>query len=176
MSTPTSHPQPVSARGIVLVLGGIAIAMAVAGAFLFVGYSERAKGDPQRLAVAPFDVMVEQPELSTARTQLARDLTRAFEESGTHSAVPQSEVARVWRARQTPFIAAIELARQTGAGLAIYGRVDSAGGDSVWVRAAVLDAHSTRGLFEVQTRATPETLGPAADSLAAQVLSKLRGG
>jgi hypothetical protein len=126
--------------------------------------------------VAPFDVMVERPGLAAARVGLAERLTRAFDASGSHTAVPQAAVAAQWRARATPFIAAIELARRTGAGLAVYGRVDSATGDSLWVRAAVLDSRSGRGLFEVQTLAGVGGLDHAADTLAAMMLRRLRQG
>lgn len=163
-------------RQIVLALLGIAVGMAVAGALLFFRYATANVPDPGRLAVAPFDVMVERPGLSGARVGLAEDLTRAFAASGSHTAVPQAEVARVWRARATPFIAAIELARQTGAGLAVYGRVDPGPGDSLWVRAAVLDSRSARGLFEVQTLAAADGLDAAADTLAVMLLGRLRGG
>ena len=162
-----------TSRQILLVLAAMAVGMAAAGALLFLRYTNRAAPDFRRLAVAPFDVMVERPEFTRARVSLAEDLTRALDSSGSVTAVPQTEVAEVWRARQTPFIAAIELARKTGAGLAIYGRVDPGTGDSVWVRAAVLDSHSTRGMFEVQTLAAPDGLGRAADSVAAMIVRRL---
>jgi hypothetical protein len=107
---------------------------------------------------------------------LAQELTRAIGHSGTHSAVSQAEVAQVWKARPTPFIAAIELARKTGAGLAVYGRVDSGPADSVIVRAALIDSYSARGLFEVQVTAEPDSISSTADSLAARLLRRLRGG
>jgi hypothetical protein len=164
----------VTSRRILLTLAGIAVIMAAAGAALFYRYATRSAPDPRRLAVAPFDVMVEQPGLATARVGLAEGLTHAFQHSGTHTAVPQTEVARVWRASVTPFIAAIELARRSGAGLAVYGRVDPGPGDSLWIRAAVLDSHSARGLFEVETLAPPTGLDRAADTIAAMMLRRLR--
>jgi hypothetical protein len=171
----TARATP-SSRRLLLALSAIAIGMAIVGALLFLDYSEEATGDPARVAVAPFDVMVEGRELSDARVGLARELTRAISSSGTHSAVSQAEVAQVWRSRPTPFIAAIELARKTGAGLAVYGRVDSGPADSVIVRAAMIDSYSARGLFEVQLTAAPDSLPATADSLAARLLRRLRGG
>lgn len=163
-----------TSRQILFTLSGVAAVMAVVGAVLFVRYTNRAVPDPRRVAVAPFDIMVARPELATARVRLAESVTLAFAASGDLTAVPQAEVAQRWRASQTPFIAAIELARRTGAGLAVYGRVDSAPGDSVWVRAAVLDSHTTRGLFEVETLAAPDGLDQAADSVAAMMIRRLR--
>ena len=166
----------VTPRQVVLALAGVSVGMALAGGLLFYRYATRSVPDPNKVAVAPFDVMVERPALRDARVGLAERLTRAFEASGSHTAVPQSAVAAQWRARATPFIAAIELARRTNAGLAIYGRVDSAAADSVWVRAAVLDSRSGRGLFEVQALAATDGLDRAADSLAAMLLRRLREG
>ena len=166
----------VTPRHVVLVLVGVTVGMATAGALLFHRYATRSVPDPNRLAVAPFDVMVERPGLTTARVGLAERLTHAVEASGSHTAVPQAAVAARWRARSTPFIAAIELARRTGAGLAVYGRVDSAPGDSVWVRAAVLDSRSGRGLFEVQALVATAAVDRAADTIAVMILRRLRSG
>jgi hypothetical protein len=165
----------VTSRQLLFALTGVALGMAVFGAVLFAIYANRAAPDPRRLAVAPFDVMVERPELAAARVGVARALTAQFDSSGLVTAVPQAEVARFWRARETPFIAAIEVARRTGAGLAVYGRVDPADGDSVWVRVAVLDAYSTRGLFEVQALAPVdrEGLDRAVDSVAASIIRRV---
>jgi hypothetical protein len=163
-----------TSRQILLALAGVSVGMAFMGALLFLGYANRAVPDSRRVAVAPFDVMVERPDLSGARVGLAVAVTRALEASGSVTAVPQSQVAQVWRARATPFISAIELARRTGAGLAVYGRVDPWPGDSVWVRAAVLDSHSTRGLFEVEALTATDALDRAADSVAAMIVRRLR--
>lgn len=163
-----------TARRVLLALSAVAVGMALAGALLFVRYTDEVAPDPRRIAVAPFDVMVERPGLGAARVGLALALTRAFDASGSHTAVPQTEVARRWQARATPLIAAIELGRRTGATFAVYGRVDPGPGDSLLVRAALLNAPGASGLFEVQTIAPAEGLDRAADSIAALILRRLR--
>ncbi|HXF95320.1 MAG TPA: hypothetical protein VNI61_04390 [Gemmatimonadales bacterium] len=166
-------PGGPSPRQVLLVLSGLALAMAVAGALLFVDYTRRHTPDPRRIAVAPFDVTSERPDLAEARVGLARALTAALGASGSYTTVPQAEVARAWRAAATPLVAAIELARRAAAGLAVYGRVDAGPGDSVVLRAAVLDAYSARGLFEVALVAPADAWERAADSLAALVIGRL---
>ncbi|MGH7607455.1 MAG: hypothetical protein ACREME_08950, partial [Gemmatimonadales bacterium] len=83
--------------------------------------------------------------------------------------VPQRTIRERWQGAPRPEIAAVEVARRTRAGTAIYGRVDPASGDSVRVRLVVADAASSRVLFAVVRtwpRADPDGLARA---LAAQV-------
>ncbi|MGH7699304.1 MAG: hypothetical protein ACREMJ_02130, partial [Gemmatimonadales bacterium] len=172
---PVTPPADLSsARRVLLALSAVAVGMAIAGAVLFVRYTEEVAPDPGRIAVAPFDVMVERPGLGAARVRLALALTRAFDASGSHTAVPQAEVARRWQARATSLIAAIELGRRTGATFAVYGRVDPGPGDSLLVRAALLNAPDATGLFEVQTTVAADGLDRAADNIAAIILRRLR--
>ena len=62
------------------------------------------------------------------------------------AAIPQTVVAATWRSAPSPEISAVELARQTGAGLAVYARVDSLPGkpDSVRVSLLAIDATTTK--------------------------------
>lgn len=154
------------------LLAGCALAAAATGAVLFARYGARSAPDPRRVAVAPFDIFV--PSLDGWRVALAEALSARLDSTPPFSAVPQAVVARRWRARATPVIAAVELARQTGAGLAVYGRVDAAGADSLLVRVAVLDAIAARPLFEIDLRQLPGSLEAVADSLARAVLRVLR--
>jgi hypothetical protein len=87
------------------------------------------------------------------------------------AAVPQAIVAETWSSAPRPEISAVELARRTGAGIAIYARVDSLPGkpDSVRVSLLAIDATTTKVLFGVLLRwavADPEGL---ATSLAEHV-------
>jgi len=78
---------------------------------------------------------------------------------GGLAAVPQTVVAATWRSAPSPEISAVELARQAGAGVAVYARVDSLPGkpDSVRVSLLAIDATTTKVLFGVLLR------WPAAD-------------
>jgi hypothetical protein len=165
----------VSSRQILLSLSALAVGMAVAGAILFVRYGARAAGSPTRVAVTPFDLPDDASGLEAWRVGLATRLTDKLPASGDLSTVPQAQVAATWRATTSPIIAAVELARRTSAGLALYGRVERAPGDSLLLRAAVIDALKARGLFEVAVQlGPPADLERAADTLAALVAAGLR--
>ena len=70
------------------------------------------------------------------------------------AAVSQDVVRERWRGQSRPEVAAVELARQTSAGAAIYGRIDpiDAKPDSVRANVIVADASSSRVLFGVVIR------------------------
>jgi hypothetical protein len=148
--------------------------MAVIGAVLFFRYGAAAAGDPRRIAVAPFDIPDSAGAQLPWRVGLARGLTDRLGSLGRFVMVPQAEVANVWRARATPIIAALELARRTAAGVALYGRVEREDTDSLVLRAAVIDANTAVGVFEVAARVPPATtLDAAADTLATLLLARL---
>ena len=155
----------------IALLAGVALAVATGGAFLFVRYGARAAPDPRRVAVAPFEVFV--PGLERWRIGLVEALSRKLDATGVLQAVPQGIVAQRWQGRATPVIAAVELGRQTGAGLAVYGRLDPAGGDSVQVRAVVLDVAAARLLFEIALQDSVGDPDRLADSLAAKLVREL---
>ena len=129
----------------------------VGGAVSFVRYARSHAPNPRLVAVAPFDIFAK-PELDRWRVGLATALTERLD-SAPLAAVPQTVVAATWRSAPTPEIAAVELARQMGAGLAVYARVDSLPGttDSVRVSLVAIDATTTKILFGVLLR------WPAAD-------------
>jgi len=94
----------------------------VAGAVSFVGYARRHALDPRLASVAPFDIFV--PGLEAWRVRLAVDLTTQLDSVPPLSAVSQDVVRERWRGQSRSEIAALDLARRTSAGLAIYGRLD----------------------------------------------------
>lgn len=163
--------REITKRRIALALGALALAGTAGGGYLFVRYAARAAPDPQRVVVAPFDVFA--PGRERWRVELAMALTDALGRSGRLSAVPQAVVAERWRAKPTPAIAAVELARRTGAGLAVFGRLDAAGGDSIAAQVAVADAVAARLLFQVTLRGAPAGPRELADSLAARIVPRL---
>jgi len=172
---PTSTRGNVSSRQILVTLSALAVGMAVTGAVLFVRYSARAAAHPNRVAIAPFDLPDDPRGLESWRVGLATGLTNRLAAGGRLSTVPQTEVAAIWGAAPTPIIAAVELARRTAAGLALYGRVERGVGDTLLLRAAVIDALQARGLFEVAVRLDPPPdLDRAADTLTALVRAGLR--
>jgi len=108
--------------------------LTVVGAVSFVRYARRHRPDPQLAAIAPFDIFV--PGLEPWRVRLAEGLTKQLDSMPPLAAVSQDVVRERWRGQGRPELAALELARGTSAGLAIYGRIDPipASRDSVRVQ------------------------------------------
>jgi hypothetical protein len=118
----------------------LVVLLMIAGAVSFVRYAREHRPDPQLLAVAPFDIFVE--GLGAWRVRLAEQLTVELGAVPPLRAVPQAVVRERWRGQSRPEIAALDLARRTSAGLAVYGRLDpiAARDDSVRVQMIVVDA------------------------------------
>jgi hypothetical protein len=164
----TETPQ-VAPRRLLIALGSLVLILMVGGAVSFVRYARRHAPNPGLVAVAPIDIFA--VGLDRWRVALAEALTERLNVAPL-AAVPQPVVAATWRSAPRPEIAAVELARQTGAGVAVYARVDSLPGkpDSVRVSLLAIDATSTRVLFGVLLR------WPAADpdGLAASLAEHVR--
>ncbi len=164
----TETPQ-VAPRRLLIALGSLVLILMVGGAVSFVRYARRHAPNPGLVAVAPIDIFA--VGLDRWRVGLAEALTERLN-APPLAAVPQAVVAATWRSAPRPEIAAVELARQTGAGVAVYARVNSLPGqpDSVRVSLLAIDATSTKVLFGVLLR------WPAADpeGLAASLAEHVR--
>jgi len=161
--TPQVAPPP---RRLLIALGSLVLILMVGGAVSFVRYARRHAPNRALVAVAPFDIFApgggRGGGLDRWRVGLAAALTERLNVPPL-AAVPQTVVAATWRSAPRPEIAAVELARRAGAGVAVYGRVDSLPGrtDSVRVSLLAIDATSTKVLFGVVLRwpvADPEGL------------------
>jgi hypothetical protein len=148
----TETPQ-VAPRRLLIALGTLVLILMVGGAVSFVRYARRHAPNPGLVAVAPFDIFAPGGGLDRWRVGLAEALTERLNVPPL-AAVPQTVVAATWRSAPRPEIAAVELARRAGAGVAVYGRVDSLPGktDSVRVSLLAIDATSTKVLFGVVLR------------------------
>jgi len=145
----TDIPPPrVPPRRLLLGLGSIVVLLTVLGAVSFVRYARQHAPNPGLVAVAPFDIFA--TGLDRWRVELAVALTQQLN-AAPLAAVPQTVVAETWRHAPRPEISAVELARQTSAGLAVYARVDSlpSNPDSVRVTLLAFDATTTKVLFGV---------------------------
>jgi len=120
-----------------------------AGAVSFVRYAQRHRANPWLVAVAPFDIYV--PGLEAWRVRLAEELTAQLDSMKPLDAVSQDVVRERWRGQSRPELAAVELARRTSAGVAIYGRVDplARARDSVRVQLIVVDAGTGQLLIAI---------------------------
>jgi hypothetical protein len=133
-----------SSRQWLVRLSVLVALLTVAGAVSFVRYARRHRPDPQLFAVAPFDIFVE--GLEPWRVQLAEGLTEQLGAVPPLKTVPQAVVRERWRGQSRAEIAAVDLARRTSAGMAVYGRLDPIAGqrDSVRIQMIVVDAGTGR--------------------------------
>ena len=165
------NARGMSSSRLLFALVGVAIALTIAGAVSFVRYSQRAAPDAQRVAVAPFDIFA--PGLEGWRVLLARRVTDRIAAQPGWSAVPQTVVAQRWKGQDRAEAAAVELARRTQAGIAIYGRVDSLGTDSVRVHVLLIDVLTTVVTTAIEMRLQRAAGEAVADSVAAHVAQRL---
>ncbi len=135
-------------------LSVLVVLLTAAGAFSFVRYAQRHKPDPRLFAVAPFDILV--AGLEPWRVRLAEGVTEQLGAVPPLGAVPQTVVRERWRGQSRPEIAALDLARRTSAGMAIYGRLDPIAGqpDSVRIQMIVVEAGTGRVMIGID-RAWP---------------------
>lgn len=138
-----------SSRQWLVRLSVLVVLLMIAGAVSFVRYARRHQPDPRLFAVAPFDIFV--AGLEPWRVRLAEGVTEQLRARPPLSAVPQAVVRDRWRGQSRPTIAALELARQTSAGMAVYGRLDPVPGrsDSVRIQMIVVEAGTGRVLISI---------------------------
>lgn len=132
-----------------LRLSALVVMLMIAGAVSFVRYARQHRPDPHLFAVAPFDIFVD--SLEHWRVRLAEQLTQQLGSVPPFQAVSQDVVRERWRAQSRPELAALDLARRTSAGLAVYGRLDPIAGrnDSVRVQMIVVESGSGRIVVHV---------------------------
>lgn len=123
--------------------------LTIAGAVSFLRYARHHRPNPTLFAVAPFDIFVD--GLEPWRVRLAEQLTQQLGSVPPFQAVSQDVVRERWHGQSRPELAALDLARRTSAGLAVYGRVDPIAGrsDSVRIQMIVVEAGSGRIVVHV---------------------------
>jgi serine/threonine-protein kinase len=126
--------------------------------------------DPNRVAVAPFDVIG--PELQLWREGLVDVLSRSLDGAGPLRTVSPTLVVRRWAGRADPG-AAQALGHATGARVVVFGGLIEAGSDSVRLTATVLDVQGPTVLGEIELRERTDRMDRLADSLAVRVLREL---
>ena len=138
-----------SSRQWLVRLSVLVVLLMIAGAVSFVRYARQHQPDPRLFAVAPFDIFV--AGLEPWRVRLAEGVTEQLRARPPLSAVPQAVVRERWRGQSRPTIAAIDLARRTSAGMAVYGRLDPIANrsDSVRIQMIVVEAGTGRVLMSI---------------------------
>jgi hypothetical protein len=155
-------------------LSVLVVLLTIAGAVSFVRYARQHEPDPHLFAVAPFDIFVS--GLEPWRVRLAEGVTEQLRARPPLSAVPQAVVRERWRGQSRPTIAALELARRTSAGMAVYGRLDPIANrsDSVRIQMIVVEAGTGRVVISIDRPWAVRGLDTLARALAEQVRQDYR--
>lgn len=153
-------------------LGLAAVAVVVAIVLFRSGASTDADGIDQNLvAIAPFDVF--DPAYAMWREGLVDVLAANLDGAGPLRSVSPALAVRRWKGSAAERASAMEFARGLNAGVVIFGRVISAGRDSVRITASLLDAASDRPIGEVEVRDDISRMDRIADSLSLRILAEL---
>jgi eukaryotic-like serine/threonine-protein kinase len=128
------------------------------------------KLDASLLSVAPFDVL--DSKLGLWREGMVDLLSRNLDGAGPLRTVSPTVVVRRWSGRGDPASAG-DLARRTGAGLAVYGSLVGAGRDSVRLRATLLDVVKGTAVEEWDLRDASDRVDRLTDSLTIRILQAL---
>jgi serine/threonine-protein kinase len=155
-------------RGMLLGAAGMLVAAAVIG--FWRTRPRAAPPDPNRIAVAPFEIL--EPALELWREGLVDVLSASLDGAGPLQAVSPTLVIRRWSGRVDAASAAL-LAERTGAALVVFGRLVGSGADSVRAAAAILDARTGKTLGEVEVRELSGRIDRLADSLTVALLREL---
>jgi hypothetical protein len=161
-------------RRLLIAFSFLVVGLMVGGAVSFVRYARHHKLNPLVVAVAPFDIFI--PGLEPWRVRLAEGVTAQLDSLPPLSAISQAVVRERWQGQSRPELAAVELARRTSAGLAIYGRLDPVANsnDSVRVQMIVIEAGTGRVLIGLDRRWATAQLEGLARVLALQVRQNYR--
>jgi eukaryotic-like serine/threonine-protein kinase len=126
--------------------------------------------DPERLAVAPFDVTG--PGLEVWREGVVDLLARTLDGAGNLRTVSPSVVLHGWVGRSDR-ASALALGRRTGAGVVATGELSQLAADRARLRATLIDVRDDELLGEVEVEGPAAALGVLADSLGLGILRTL---
>jgi hypothetical protein len=92
--------------------------------------------------------------------------------AGPLRTVPPTLVVRRWTGRPDK-VTATALGEQTGAGVAVFGRIVGAGADSIRLTATVMGVSGSRTLGDIELRESAQRMDRLADSLTVRILGAL---
>ena len=128
--------------------------------------------DPNRIAIAPFDVLGGGPELALWREGLVDVLSRSLDGAGPLRSASPTLIVRRWSGRADAG-SAQALGRATGAGTVVFGGLVQAGPDSVRLTATVLNVADAASLGDIELREASDRMDQLVDSLTVRVLREL---
>jgi serine/threonine-protein kinase len=142
----------------------------VAAAGMFVRARRPPPPDLDLVVVAPFDVLA--PAHTLWGEGMVDVLSRNLDGAGPLRTVPPTVAVRRWNGR-ADVGPATALGRETGAALAVFGRLLDAGPDSVRITAALVDVRSRTVTAEFEFRGSADRIGELADSLTVALLDQI---
>jgi len=128
--------------------------------------------DDNVIAVAPFDVLG--PSLDLWREGLLDVLARSLDGAGPLRTVSPTIVMKTWKGGHADRTSAVDLGRRNRAGIAVFGQIIAAGGDSVRATVALYDVRGDSALSsELEVRDAASRLDRVADSITVRLLRTL---
>jgi len=127
--------------------------------------------DPNRVAIAPFDVLGG-TDLALWREGLVDVLSHSLDGAGPLRTASPTLVVRRWSGRGDSQ-SAQALGTETGSKTVVFGSLVRAGSDSVRLTATVLDVAGPSVLGEIEIRENADRMDRLADSLTVRVLREL---
>jgi len=170
-SLPPTHRRPF--RIVALAVGVAVVGIGAVTAYLTLSRPSIAL-DSNLLAVAPFDVLSQNPELAIWGEGLMDLLSRNLDGAGPIRTLPPTIAVRRWEGRADA-ASARSLGQRTGAGLAVYGTLVGVEGDSARVAVTLLDVGSATVIAETEFRERTDRMDMLADTLAVRLLRELGG-
>jgi serine/threonine-protein kinase len=166
-ATPTAKPKR---TGLMIAAGLAAVAAVAAGVWTTSMRGGSKTLDENLVAIAPFEVL--DPSLQMWREGMVDILATNLDGAGPLHTVPPSVAVRRWSGRPDK-VSATTFGEQTGARVAVYGRIVSAGADTVRLSATVLDVANGRSLGDIELRESSQRMDRLADSLTVRILGQM---
>jgi serine/threonine-protein kinase len=168
----TSSRQAAAPRRTRMIIAAAIATIAVAGAAVWTATSTGRTStlDENLVAIAPFEVL--DPALQMWREGMVDILATNLDGAGPLHTVPPTLSVRRWSGRADK-VSAATLGQKTGARIAVYGRIVSAGADTVRLTASVLDVASGRALGDIELRESAQRMDRLADTLTVRILGEL---
>jgi serine/threonine-protein kinase len=150
---------------------GVGLVLLVATVVLLNRPAPRAgTGDPDLIAVAPFDLVSTTPELAVWSEGIVDVVARYFDGAGTLRAVAPTRAIRAWNGRADRE-SAERFGRSLAAGYVVFGQL--VGSDSVRLSATLYDVAAGKALDEHEWRGILRGIDRLADSLSTRFLDVL---
>jgi len=169
LAVPSAPARSTRRSRTLVTLGAVAVAAASIWATLRPRQTAQTL-DEKLIAIAPFEVL--DPDLALWKQGFVDILAANLDGAGAFRTVSPSVVIRRWSGRSDRE-SATRVAQSTGAGIAIFGRLEPAGPDSLRCTVWIDNAKSGDRLGEVEFRESAERMDRLGDSLSIGIMRQL---